>query len=110
MKDRIVTGIVLSAVLIPLLTITKLLELFQVFMFIFVVIASLEMIRMYETKKKFQLLPKIGIMTESLMKWRVNTSEVSTKQIPPIEIKNLKIITLLTKHINELKNLNYNTK
>ena len=62
MKDRIVTGIVLSAVLIPLLTITKLLELFQVFMFIFVVIASLEMIRMYETQKKFQLLPKIGII------------------------------------------------
>jgi hypothetical protein len=42
-------------------------------------------------KDRHKLLPKIGIMAESLMKWRVNTSEVSTKQIPPIEIKNLKL-------------------
>ena len=66
MKDRIITGVVLSAVLIPILTIPKLLELFQVFMLIFVVIASTEMIRMYETKKKFQLLAKIGIILLTL--------------------------------------------
>jgi len=66
MKDRIITGVILSAILIPVLTITKLLELFQVFMVVFVVIASLEMIRMYETKKKFQLLPKIGIVLLTL--------------------------------------------
>ncbi|MDY0295276.1 MAG: phosphatidate cytidylyltransferase [Acholeplasmataceae bacterium] len=61
MKDRIITGLVLAAILIPIVSIEIFLELFQVVMSLFVIIASHEMIRMYESKKKFQLLPKIGI-------------------------------------------------
>ncbi len=61
MKDRIVTGIILAAVLIPIVSIEIFLELFQVVMSLFVLIAAHELIRMYESKKKFQLLPKIGI-------------------------------------------------
>lgn len=61
MKDRIITGLVLAAILIPIVSIEIFLELFQVVMSIFVIIASHEMIRMYESKKKFQLWPKIGI-------------------------------------------------
>lgn len=61
MKDRIITGLVLAAILIPIVSIEIFLELFQVVMSLFVLIASHEMIRMYESKKKFQLLPKIGI-------------------------------------------------
>lgn len=62
MKKRLITAIVLAAILIPVISMPIFLEVFQVFMFLFVVIASLEMIRMYETKKKFQMLPKIGIV------------------------------------------------
>ncbi len=61
MKDRIITGLVLAAILIPIVSIEIFLELFQVVMSIFVIIASHEMIRMYESKKKFQLWPKVGI-------------------------------------------------
>lgn len=61
MKDRIITGLILAAVLIPIVSIEIFLELFQVVMSLFVLIASHELIRMYESKKKFQILPKIGI-------------------------------------------------
>ncbi len=61
MKDRIITGLILAAVLIPIVSIEIFLELFQVVMSLFVLIASHELIRMYESKKKFQKLPKIGI-------------------------------------------------
>jgi len=61
MKDRLITGIVLAAILIPIVSIEIFLELFQVVMSLFVLITTHEMIRMYESKKKFQLLPKIGI-------------------------------------------------
>ena len=46
MKDRIITGLVLAAILIPIVSIEIFLELFQVVMSIFVIIASHEMIRM----------------------------------------------------------------
>ena len=61
MKDRIITGLILALVLIPIVSIEIFLELFQVVMSLFVLIASHELIRMYESKKKFQKLPKIGI-------------------------------------------------
>ena len=61
MKDRIITGLILAAVLIPIVSIEIFLELFLVVMSLFVLIASHELIQMYESKKKFQILPKIGI-------------------------------------------------
>jgi phosphatidate cytidylyltransferase len=66
MKDRLVTGLVLAAILIPIVSFEIFLEMFQVFMIVFVVITSYEMIRMYESNKKFDLLPKIGIVLLTL--------------------------------------------
>lgn len=66
MKDRIITGLILAAVLIPIVSIEIFLELFQVVMSLFVIIASHELIRMYESKKKFQVLPRIGILLLAL--------------------------------------------
>lgn len=66
MKDRIITGIVLAAILIPVISIELFLEVFQVLMSLFVIISAYEMIRMYETKKKFQVLPRIGIILLTL--------------------------------------------
>ena len=61
MKKRAITGAILALVLIPTVSFEIFLGVFQVLMIAFVVIASTEMIRMYETEKKFQLLPKVGI-------------------------------------------------
>lgn len=66
MKKRLITGLILSAILIPIVSIPIFLETFQVFMMLFVVIASYEIIRMFETKKKFQTLAKIGIIVLTL--------------------------------------------
>jgi phosphatidate cytidylyltransferase len=66
MRDRLITGLVLAAFLIPLMSIELFLELFLLVMSIFVIISSLEMIRMYETKKKFQTFAKIGIIILTL--------------------------------------------
>jgi phosphatidate cytidylyltransferase len=62
MKKRAVTGIVLFLILIPIVSIEELLPLFQVVMTFFVVVASSEMIRMYETEKRFTKIVKIGIV------------------------------------------------
>jgi len=66
MKKRVVTGIILAAILVPIMSIPVLLELFQVVMSVFVIIAALEMIQMYETEKKFQKAAKIGIILLTL--------------------------------------------
>lgn len=66
MKDRLVTGIILAAILIPIVSIEIFLEMFQVLMTLFVVISAFEMIRMFESKKKFQKFPKVGIILLTL--------------------------------------------
>ena len=66
MKKRLITGLVLAAILIPSIIFEEFLGIFQVLMVLFVVIASTEMVRMFETEKKFQMLPKIGIVLLTL--------------------------------------------
>ncbi len=66
MKKRLITGIVLSLILIPMISFEIFLGVFQVFMMLFVVIAAAEMIRMFEKEKKFDWLPKIGIVLLTL--------------------------------------------
>lgn len=66
MKQRLITGLVLAAILIPVTTIPIFLEVFQVLMTLFVVVAAYEMIRMYETEKKFQWFAKFGIILLTL--------------------------------------------
>ena len=62
MKQRIITGTVLCLILIPLLMVKELFPLFQVTMLVLAVIASTEMIRLYEQQKKFPLGVKIIII------------------------------------------------
>lgn len=62
MKQRIKTGIIIALVLIPITIFPIFLEVFQVTMTIFTIVAAYEMIRMYETEKKFKKIPKIGII------------------------------------------------
>ncbi|MFH0766712.1 MAG: phosphatidate cytidylyltransferase [Bacillota bacterium] len=94
MKDRLVTGLVLAAILIPVITVPILLEVFQVVMSIFVVIASLEMIRMYETKKKFQMWPRIGIVLITLGTFFSVGGVLGSIEHNPLEVNGALSITI----------------
>ncbi|MCF7930380.1 MAG: phosphatidate cytidylyltransferase [Acholeplasmataceae bacterium] len=94
MKDRLVTGIVLSVILIPVFTIPNLLEVFQIFMMIFVVIAALEMIRMYETKKKFQFWARLGIVLLTLGTFASVGGVLGAVEHNPLEANGVLSITI----------------
>ncbi len=94
MKDRLVTGLVLAAILIPVVTIPILFEVFQVVMSLFVVIASLEMIRMYETKKKFQFWPRIGIVLLTLGTFYSVGGVMGSLEHNPLEANGVLSITI----------------
>lgn len=67
MKKRLITGVILLAILIPLLIIDSLLPVFQVVAAIYVCVGAWEMIKLYEHGKKFNLLVKIIIIISSLL-------------------------------------------
>ncbi len=94
MKDRLVTGLILAAILIPVITIPILFEVFQVVMSLFVVIASTEMIRMYERKKKFQWLPKIGIVLLTLGTFYSVGGVIGSLEHNPLEANGALSITI----------------
>lgn len=53
MKKRIITGVIFALLIVPITTVPILFNLFQVIMTLFVIIAAIELIRMYEKEKKF---------------------------------------------------------
>ena len=67
MKKRLITGIILLAILVPLLVIETLLPVFQIVAALFVCVGAWEMIRLYEHNKKFALPVKIVIMVSTLL-------------------------------------------
>lgn len=67
MKKRLITGIILMVVLIPLLVIESLLPIFQVVAFGFVGVGAFEMIRLFEYQKKLPIAVKVVIVLSSLL-------------------------------------------
>ena len=67
MKKRIITGIIMLAILIPLLVIDVLLPVFQVVAAIYVCVGAWEMIKLYEHGKKFSWAVKIVIIISTLL-------------------------------------------
>ena len=67
MKKRLITGIVMLAILVPILVIESLLPVFQIIAAILVCIGAWEMIRLYEHGKKFALPVKIVIIISTLL-------------------------------------------
>lgn len=67
MKKRIITGIMMAVILLPILLIEALFPLFQIVLFALMIIASIEMINMHEKKKKFPLIVKILIIISTIM-------------------------------------------
>ncbi len=94
MKERLITGLVLAAILIPVISIEIFLELFQVLMVIFVIIASHEMIKMYESKKKFQKLPMIGIVFLTLATFLSVGGVLISSEHSPLEANGALSITI----------------
>lgn len=94
MKKRLITGLVLALILIPAISFEIFLGVFQVLMMLFVVIASFEMVRMYETEKKFQLLPKIGIILLTLGTFFSVGGVMGNLEHNPLEATGLLSITI----------------
>jgi phosphatidate cytidylyltransferase len=94
MKKRAITGAILALVLIPTVSFEIFLGVFQVLMIAFVVIASTEMIRMYETEKKFQLLPKVGIVLLTLGTFFSVGGVMGDLEHNPLEANGLLSITI----------------
>lgn len=62
MKQRTITGVVLVAIFLPLLIVSELFSLFQILMMALVLVASYEMIKLYETEKAFPGVSKFIIV------------------------------------------------
>ena len=67
MKKRLITGIIMLAILVPILVIESLLPLFQIVAGVLVCVGAWEMIRLYEHGKKFSLPVKIVIIISTLL-------------------------------------------
>ena len=67
MKKRLITGLVLLVVLVPILIIDTLLPLFQIVAALLVCVGAWEMIKLYEHGKKFATPVKIVIMISTLL-------------------------------------------
>ncbi len=67
MKERTLTGIVLLAIFIPLLLVDELFFMFQILMIVLTVIASHEMLKMYDKEKPMPKVMKIITMACSLL-------------------------------------------
>lgn len=100
MKQRLITGIVLLAIFLPLLIVPELFTLFQILMVILCIVASYEMINLYEKEKKFPLIVKIFIMIASgliymsaLSEWADFTSKsfINSVSGKTLELLNLQI-------------------
>jgi len=66
MKKRFITGIILASIFIPIVSFEIFLELFQVLMTIFVIIASIELLRMFERTKTFPRHVKFSVVILTL--------------------------------------------
>lgn len=67
MKKRLITGIILMVVLVPLLIVDELLPLFQFVAAGFVCVGAFEMIKLYEHHKKFPTGVKVVIVLSALL-------------------------------------------
>ena len=59
MKRRIITGIVLAFILLPVVVIPELIRVFDLFIFVIAIAASFELVNMYDKEKKIHIAMKI---------------------------------------------------
>lgn len=81
MKKRLITGLVLAAIFIPLLIIPEFFVLFQILMIFLAIVATMEMIKMYEKDKPIKLSVKIGIIIATILVYMSALSEWAPSSI-----------------------------
>lgn len=59
MKKRILTGLVMAAILLPILFVPALIDLFEIILIILMLVASFEVLNMYSVEKKLPIFVKI---------------------------------------------------
>ncbi len=98
MKERTLTGIILVAIFIPLLLVDELFILFQILMIVLTIIASNEMIRMYEKQKPIPLSMKLITIFCSLLLYLAVLAELDPHSITSqtLELFNIKLQFLPT--------------
>lgn len=67
MKKRVITGVILAIILVPLIFVDSLFPLLQAVIMLFCVIATLEMIGMCEKQRKIKLPVKVLIIVSTLL-------------------------------------------
>ena len=67
MKKRIITGLILAFLLVPLLLVKELFSLLQVVLLLLCVVATIEMINMCEKKRPMKLPVKIIVIISTLL-------------------------------------------
>lgn len=95
MKKRIITGLILAILLIPITVLNHPLWMFNIFQFVmilFVIMGSIEMLNMYEKEKPIKIAVKIIIIILALLTY-MNVGGL-IEPLNPITLPGLNLITL----------------
>ncbi len=95
MRKRIITGLILAALLIPITVLNHPLWMFNIFqlvMILFVIMGSIEMLNMYEKEKPIKIAVKIIIIILALLTY-MNIGGL-IEPLNPITLPGLNLITL----------------
>lgn len=82
MKERTITALVILVIFVPLLLVDALFPLFQLLMIVLAIIASFEMLKMYDKEKALPLSMKIVTAVCSLLLYLAVLVELEPKSIP----------------------------
>lgn len=116
MKQRSLTAAVLLAIFIPLVVVSDLFILFQLLMMGLSVVASFELIRMYEKKKKYSIVSKViislcslSIYLAALVEWNPQSTVSEHLQLLNMRIEFLPtlILVALVLFSNSVLNKNF---
>lgn len=102
MKQRIITGFVLFAIILPLLIVEDLFPIFQIVMLILCVVASKEMIGMYDKEKKIPTGIKGVIMVSSALIYMSTLTEWDNSKFADGNAVADKVLTLINLKIGFL--------
>lgn len=103
MKQRTITAAVLMVIFIPLLVVPELFTLFQILLMALAIIATTEMLRMYDKEKKIKLAPRIMIIIgtllvylSALVEWCPSSIVAEGAKLINIKISFLPMLTIVT--------------
>lgn len=102
MKQRIITGILIVLIFLPILMVDQLFPLFQLTMILLTGVASYELLKMYSKEKEISITVKVIIMICSmaiylaaLVEWTPNSIPQATLELFNINLKFLPITILV---------------